>query len=265
MSQVNESGVDEAVITKQPSPQPNPTDSGGHQTQTTINTKRGNALEELEKLDKVILSQEISACKLACPCCIGRGAYTVHEGNSTEDLLFEIREAFVCLYRPCLGSARDFTSRLQDFSETDVVGTFHRGVSFRGCCITTCYPPELRISYPLPSKLGVVREKRTCCRPCFEILDGAGEFLYEFTNDCCYPQYCGWFMNYAIYVKDIEGETVALIVKKSYHNPEELIGIENKLHVEFVKKMKATEKLLVVSAALLVSLNNFEDSKRLCC
>ena len=150
MSQVNESGVDEAVITKQPSPQPNPTDSGGHQTQTTTKTKRGNALEELEKLDKVILSQEISACKreyssfswsvlnfsfktrigllyflshrvfsnlwlllnlwfcninryslstqcvlfllVACPCCIGRGAYTVHEGNSTEDLLFEIRE-----------------------------------------------------------------------------------------------------------------------------------------------------------------------------
>ena len=63
MSQVNESGVDEAVITKQPSPQPNPTDSGDHQTQTTTKTKRGNALEELEKLDKVILSQEISACK----------------------------------------------------------------------------------------------------------------------------------------------------------------------------------------------------------
>lgn len=63
MSQVNESGVDEAVITKQPSPQPNPTDTGGHQTQTTTKTKRGNALEELEKLDKVILSQEISACK----------------------------------------------------------------------------------------------------------------------------------------------------------------------------------------------------------
>lgn len=37
---------------------------------------------------------------------------------------------------------------------------------------------------------------------------------------------------FLIQVKDIEGETVALIVKKSYHNPEELIGIENKLHVE---------------------------------
>ena len=40
---------------------------------------------------------------------------------------------------------------------------------------------------------------------------------------------CSYFL---IQVKDIEGETVALIVKKSYHNPEELIGIENKLHVE---------------------------------
>lgn len=32
-----------------------------------------------------------------------------------------------------------------------------------------------------------------------------------------------------------------------------------------IKKIKATEKLLVINAALLVSLNNFEDSKRLCC
>lgn len=32
-----------------------------------------------------------------------------------------------------------------------------------------------------------------------------------------------------------------------------------------IKKIKATEKLLLINAALLVSLNNFEDSKRLCC
>ena len=42
----------------------------------------------------------------------------------------------------------------------------------------------------------------------------------------------GSHLLFFIQVKDIEGETVALIVKKSYHNPEELIGIENKLHVE---------------------------------
>lgn len=32
-----------------------------------------------------------------------------------------------------------------------------------------------------------------------------------------------------------------------------------------IKKIKATEKLLLINAALLLSLNNFEDSKRLCC
>lgn len=37
------------------------------------------------------------------------------------------------------------------------------------------------------------------------------------------------------------------------------------LSFSVIKKIKATEKLLVINAALLVSLNNFEDSKRLCC
>lgn len=107
--------------------------------------------------------------------------------------------------------------------------------------------------------------RRTCCRPSFEILDGAGDVIFTFTNDCCYPQYFGFFMDYAIYVKDNEDEIIAKIVKKSYHNGDELIGVENKLHIEFIKKIKATEKLLLINAALLVSLNNFEDSKRLCC
>lgn len=263
MSRVNMSD-DDPVITQQPSAQPVPTDKGG--TPGPTRAKRGPVLEELEKLDKVILSQEISALKLVCPCCIGRGAYTVHdETDSPDDVLLEIREAFVCLYRPCLGSARDFTSRLHDFSDNDVVGSVRREISFRGCCITTCYLPELHVSYPLPAKLGIIRERRTCCRPSFEILDGTGDVIFTFTNDCCYPQYCGFFMDYAIYVKDNEDEIIAKIVKKSYHNGEELIGVENKLYIEFIKKIKATEKLLVINAALLVSLNNFEDSKRLCC
>lgn len=35
-----------------------------------------------------------------------------------------------------------------------------------------------------------------------------------------------------IQVKDNEDEIIAKIVKKSYHNGEELIGVENKLHIE---------------------------------
>lgn len=60
MSRVNMSD-DDPVITQQPSAQPVPTDKGGAPGPTS--TKRGPVLEELEKLDKVILSQEISALK----------------------------------------------------------------------------------------------------------------------------------------------------------------------------------------------------------
>lgn len=60
MSRVNMSD-DDPVITQQPSAQPVPTDEGGAPGPTS--TKRGPVLEELEKLDKVILSQEISALK----------------------------------------------------------------------------------------------------------------------------------------------------------------------------------------------------------
>lgn len=60
MSRVNVSD-DDPVITQQPSAQPFPTDKGGAPGPTS--TKRGPVLEELEKLDKVILSQEISALK----------------------------------------------------------------------------------------------------------------------------------------------------------------------------------------------------------
>lgn len=35
-----------------------------------------------------------------------------------------------------------------------------------------------------------------------------------------------------IQVKDNEDEIIAKIVKKSYHNGEELIGVENKQHIE---------------------------------
>lgn len=35
-----------------------------------------------------------------------------------------------------------------------------------------------------------------------------------------------------IQVKDNEDDIIAKIVKKSYHNAEELIGVENKLHIE---------------------------------
>lgn len=60
MSRVNMSD-DDSVITQQPSAQPVPTDKGG--TPGPTRAKRGPVLEELEKLDKVILSQEISALK----------------------------------------------------------------------------------------------------------------------------------------------------------------------------------------------------------
>lgn len=60
MSRVNVSD-DDPVITQQPSAQPGPPDKGGNPGSTK--TKRGPVLEELEKLDKVILSQEISALK----------------------------------------------------------------------------------------------------------------------------------------------------------------------------------------------------------
>lgn len=60
MSRVNVSD-DDPVITQQPSAQLGPPDKGGNPGPTR--TKRGPVLEELEKLDKVILSQEISALK----------------------------------------------------------------------------------------------------------------------------------------------------------------------------------------------------------
>lgn len=62
MSRVNMSD-DDPVITQQPSAsaQPVPTDKGG--TPGPTRAKRGPVLEELDKLDKVILSQEISALK----------------------------------------------------------------------------------------------------------------------------------------------------------------------------------------------------------
>lgn len=60
MSRVNMSD-DDPVITQQPSAQPVHTDKGGTPRPTSV--KRGPVLEELDKLDKVILSQEISALK----------------------------------------------------------------------------------------------------------------------------------------------------------------------------------------------------------
>ncbi|XP_062602625.1 uncharacterized protein LOC134264343 isoform X1 [Saccostrea cucullata] len=245
------------TITKQPSATLNPGENGRNYME------HETGLESIENLDRIILSQEITACGLACPCCIGRGAYTVHDGNDSNEFLLEIREAFVCLFRSCLGSARDLTTRIKDSSGNDV-GRFRRELSFRGCCICSCFLPQLMVFHP-HSRIGTVRERRTCCRPSFEIVDRTEDVLFTFSNDCCYSQYCGWFMNVSVYVKDVEGEIVAKFIKKSYHNSEELIGLENKIHIEFLKKLKAQEKLLLIGAAMLLSLNNFEDTKRLCC
>ncbi|XP_062602624.1 uncharacterized protein LOC134264342 [Saccostrea cucullata] len=254
----NKVSNDGTTITKQPSAQLSPGENGGNYTE------HETGLESIENLDRIILSQEITACGLICPCCIGRGAYTVHNGNESEEFLFEIREAFVCLYRSCLGSGRDLTTRVQDPSDNDV-GRMFREVAIRGCCICSCDTPELIIKHPNRLLLGIVRERRTCCRPSFEIVDRTGDVQFTFSNDCCYFQYCGWCKDSTVYVKDRDDETVANLVKKSFHNSKELIGLENKIHIEFVKKIKVQEKLLVIGAAMLLSLNNFEDSKRYCC
>ncbi|XP_048772698.2 uncharacterized protein LOC125678342 [Ostrea edulis] len=249
------------VITQQPSANPGPNENASVFPKTT---ELGTELEAIEELEKIVLSQVISACDLVFPCCIGRGSYTVHDGNGSPEALFEIREAFVCLFRTCLGSARDFASVMRDSSGDDL-GSFRYAMSFRGCCICSCYPPELFIFCPRPVRLGSVRERLSCCRPSFEIVDNKGDTLFTFSNDCCYSQYCGWFMDAAVKVNDMEGQTVAKLVKKSFHNPEELLGLENKIHIEFLKKMRAPEKLLVIGAALLLSLKNFENTQRLCC
>ncbi|XP_062602626.1 uncharacterized protein LOC134264343 isoform X2 [Saccostrea cucullata] len=216
------------TITKQPSATLNPGENGRNYME------HETGLESIENLDRIILSQEITACG-----------------------------PFVCLFRSCLGSARDLTTRIKDSSGNDV-GRFRRELSFRGCCICSCFLPQLMVFHP-HSRIGTVRERRTCCRPSFEIVDRTEDVLFTFSNDCCYSQYCGWFMNVSVYVKDVEGEIVAKFIKKSYHNSEELIGLENKIHIEFLKKLKAQEKLLLIGAAMLLSLNNFEDTKRLCC
>ncbi|XP_061169645.1 uncharacterized protein LOC133178992 isoform X2 [Saccostrea echinata] len=224
----NRMSSDGTTITKQPSAQLSPAENGGN------NTELETGLEAIEDLDRIILSQEITACG-----------------------------SFVCLFRSCLGSARDLSTRIQDSSGNDV-GRFRRAISFRGCCICSCFLPQLTVYHP-HSRIGTIRERRTCCRPSFEIVDRTGDILFTFSNDCCYSQYCGWFMNVTVDVKDMEGDVVAKFIKKSFHNSEELVGLENKIHIEFLKKIKAQEKLLLIGAAMLLSLNNFEDSKRLCC
>lgn len=61
--------------------------------------------------------------------------------------------------------------------------------------------------------------------------------MYSFSSYIFYMNIfivCDIYISRAIQmqVKDNEDEIIAKIVKKSYHNGEELIGVENKLHIE---------------------------------
>lgn len=224
-------------------------------------------LRELDKLTEVVLSRNVNACEVVLCCTPRQASFSLLSPVDDTEIL-HIRESGLCVFRECLGAARSVILRANN-AEDETVAHFQRNMTCsRGCCgCRDSMEPFIAVNSPPYIRLGVVRERPTCCVPTFDaVTNKDGEAFLIYRTKCCYLKTCNYFSNVEIEVHDPKSdEMVAKILKYSKSDCMEFCSFKNDFTIQFLSDLDIVKKLYVIGICLLVDFNNFEHDRRYCC
>ncbi|XP_076110181.1 phospholipid scramblase 1-like [Mytilus galloprovincialis] len=225
-----------------------------------------NGLRELATLSEVLVSRNVNVCEVFLCCTPRQASFSIYTTGTDQDEILSIKESGMCVFRECIGAARNLNLRMSN-SDDENVATFYRTMTCsRGCCYSPG-PPSMAVNSPPHIRLGKIEERVTCCNPIFDVLPHKeNEPTLTYTTNCCYMKTCNWCTDVEIQAYDPATDNlVAKIIKNSKSDGAELFNLKNDFLVEFLTDLDIVKKLMVLGACLLVDFNNFEHDRRFCC
>lgn len=224
-------------------------------------------LKELATLSEVQISRNVNFFELFLCCTPRQASFTVSTCTASPEEIFSIKESGMCMFRECLGGARNLMLRMSNNEDEDVAFFSRSMTCTRGCCGSSCCPPNMGINSPPYIRIGTIQERVNCCYPRFDAINYKdNENLLTYHTDCCYIKTCGLCYDLEITVHDsCTEECVAKIVKKSKSDCREWCNLKNDFIIYYLTDLDIVKRLMVIGACLLADFNNFEHDRRYCC
>lgn len=235
-------------------------------------TELPNGLKQLSTISEIRIVRNVNYCEVLFPCNPRHSSFSIQTNSDSGEEILTIRESGICLYRECIGAARDLNLRMNNADDETVASFYRPLMCSRGCCNSVgpcCYTTEhqfITVKSPPDVKLGRVQERETCCNPIFDAFTvDMEEPLLTYTTDRCYLKTCSYFKDVEIDINDSRtGECVAKIIKKSKSDGKELCSFKNDFEVQYTPDLDLTKRLMVIASCLMFNFNNFEYDRRYC-
>lgn len=225
-----------------------------------------NGLKQLSTISEILISRDVNPFEVLLPCNPRQSKFSVFSNTESGEEILQIKESGMCLFRECIGAARDLNLRVNNADDETVASFFRPIACSRGCCLSPG-PPYIAVNSPPNVRLGTVQERITCCNPVFDALPiNEKEPLLTYSTDRCYLKSCDWFHDIEIDINDPHtGESVAKILKKSKSDGGELFSLKNDFIVQYTPDLDIVKRLMVIASCILFNFNNFEYDRRFCC
>jgi len=209
---------------------------------------------------KVIVKQEWAA--LECLGCEAKNRYRISEpigGAEGSDVFLYINEESECCERICCGPNRSLKLQVRQGSTKDgpIVQTMSKPFHCQGCCFLR---PKFDVSSPSIGGLGRVEDPFRCCLMDQQVYDKSDKLLFTTNGSICQAGICCPCCCSVDFDVLKNGAPVGKISKQ----PLDLLECctkTNRFIIDFDKITDATEKRMLLAAAMLVDLEYFEQQK----
>jgi len=210
---------------------------------------------------KVLIKQEMALVEMCS--CEAKQRYRISAPgpeNTEGPVFLYISEESQCLERICCGPNRSLTLKVHEGSSKDgpVVQTMHKDFSCQGCC---CLRPSFRVfGQGGTNTIGSIEDPCRCCVMDQQIFNKDRNLLFTTYGSICQPGLCCPCCCDVGFDVNKNGQKVASISKMALSCTEMFVKT-NRFLINFEKINDPVEKRMLLSSAMLLDLEYFEQQK----
>jgi hypothetical protein len=207
----------------------------------------------------LFIKQEMAAVELCGIEAKQRYRISVPDNGKEGSVFLYITEESECCERICCGPNRALTLQVHQgpSKEGPIIQTMHKPFACVGCCFLR---PSFDVKDQAGTAIGHIDDPFRCCVMDQQVQDAKGQLLFTTSGTVCQAGMCCPCCSDVNFDIQKNGTNTAGIEKKAL-DCEDICLKTNRFIVNFDKITDPTEKRMLLSAAMLLDLEYFEQQK----
>ena len=235
--------------------------------------------------DEIVIEQKLELLEVLTGCSTKNrfNIWVLDKNDKTKKYLFKAKEeSYACCRKFVPKSCRKFFLRLVHYSNSNKEINYKRTIcdverKFRPTCLFCCFKPTIEVYFnPKNSKKNKKLIGKSievgCVSPGYDIYDENGKIKYKIYSDYCQCGLCCrcfpfgkcYEVNIWIYngdCNDFKNDSPVGNIHKVFKGLSELVTDSDAMIVTFPKDANAFDRLQLLSVALLIDFELYEDTK----